>query len=275
MLGEVALTGAGAAVLRAGDHVHADVVLEVQVVAVPRVRVPQRRVPLPVFRVGVRVDHQRVRVRPLQDGVYFFRERVRHCGVGEGVPLGRPLVLLMLARVAAHLREAGIDEDAPAARHVGVNGVEHATARGVDVVAVVDELPHHARGERLPVRVHPVEGAGEGVRVAVGVSVVVAQEGEHVPHAHQPQTHDAGALGCVDQLVDVSWLKAVLQVQVGLGGHDLHLAGGVRPNGGEGPLVRGYLLPLVTLQLPPRQRGAVRVRGLVGADGLVATQWNG
>ena len=208
---------------------------------------------LPVLGAGVGVHDEGIGSRPLEHGVDFLGEGVGDGDEGEGVALRRPVVLLVLARVAPDLGEALVGEDAAAGR-MGLDGVEDGATGLVLVPALVDELADGAAAERLPVAVDLVEGAGEGW-LAVGVDGVVVEEGEEVADAGEAEVHDARALCVVDQLVDPAGLEAAFDVEVD--GRRRQLDAAVRLGGARQlPLGGGDGQTRVLLVLAPGQHGA-------------------
>ena len=227
---------------------------------------------VPVLGVRVRVHDQRVRTGALHHAVARVREGVRRDRVGERVTLRRPLVLLVLAGVAAHLCEPRVREEAPGAGHVRIDGVEDLPPLRVHVIAVVDELADHARAERLPVRVRPLE-ARDGIRRAARVDGVVEQHGHQVADARDAQPHHAGARGFVDEFVDPTGLEPAFHVAGGGRGAHAHRAVDcVRL--GECPGVRrdGYARVALVLAQRHRRVGGIEVERGVGLDARRAAQ---
>src|SRR5262249_62292729 len=96
--------------------VHARGGRDLDVASVARIGVGQRDVARPVVALGVQVDDERIRRRALPEALVARRERVGNWDEGERIVLRWPLVLLVLARIAADLGEALVLEDPAAAR---------------------------------------------------------------------------------------------------------------------------------------------------------------
>jgi hypothetical protein len=97
------------------------------------------------------------------------RKRVGDGDEGERIAFRRPLVLLVLARVAADLGEALVLEE-PAAARVRMDTVEHAPTLGVLVPALVDILADHAAAEGGAGAVDLLDVAGPGTVEAASAS---------------------------------------------------------------------------------------------------------
>jgi hypothetical protein len=127
--------------LSAGECIDANIVWDLKVRTNARVYVTQRCVPLPVFRAGMGVHHERIRFRPLQYTIAVFGETIRGNRVSERVALRRPLMLFMLSGIPAHLRKTTVSKKTPGSRDVNIDGVKNFAPRRVHVESVVNKLP--------------------------------------------------------------------------------------------------------------------------------------
>ena len=119
-----------------------------QVVAL-RVGMHQRAAPHPVFRRGLRVEHQRIGVRPLQDRVLLAGQVVGGPRIGEREAVGDvEMVLVLLAARDDRAGEAVVQPLASGARDMRQHAVEHASSSGIGVEAAIDEVAQAAPGLR-------------------------------------------------------------------------------------------------------------------------------
>src|SRR3546814_3185825 len=95
------------------------------------------------------MDHQRVCVRTLEDGVRAAGEMVGAAGVGEREAVDHGVVVLvLLAGQYRQLGEAVVHPHLAGAGDVRQHAVEHPAAVGVGVEALVDEVADAAPGLR-------------------------------------------------------------------------------------------------------------------------------
>ena len=100
-----------------------------------------------VLGLGIHLDDVRARARGGAGGqqpVGPARQRIGRRRERERELVHRVVVVFVLARVAARLREARVDERAAGAADVRRHAVEDAPPRRVLVEALVDEVPDHA-----------------------------------------------------------------------------------------------------------------------------------
>ena len=95
-------------------------------------------------------------------------------------------MFLMLARIAARLREAVVVQETPAAG-VRLQRVEQLAAFDILVPACIDVFARHASGERGPGAIGLVHKTREGIRISGRVLVAKAQEGQRIADAKEPQ----------------------------------------------------------------------------------------
>src|SRR5215471_14557980 len=114
--------------------VHTGVLRNLDITGVARVRMGERYVAHPVVAFGVQVDDQGVGFGPLPEALVTPGKRVGDGDEGEGVVLRRPLVLFVLAWIAADLGEALVLKQAAAAR-VRVHRIEDAPTYRIGVPA--------------------------------------------------------------------------------------------------------------------------------------------
>jgi hypothetical protein len=194
---------------QAGQEVGPDVLRQVERLA--------RRVGREKGDAGLKVLGIRVRVHDLraaagrgraapEDAVRPAAERVRADRVGEGELVARIKVVLVIARVAAGLGEAGVHEALARAGDVRDDAVEHAPPRLVLVETLVDEVAQEASAlgdaERVGVAHRGPAVRRERIGNPVRRAGLVAEEGDHVARRGEAEAQDLGVPGGVDELVD-------------------------------------------------------------------------
>ena len=198
---------------RPGEVVHARRLGDLDVPAVARVRMGQRHVAHPIVAFGVQVNDQRIGLGPLPEAFIAPGKRVGDGDEGEGVVLRRPLMLFVLAWVAADLREALVLKQAATAR-VRMHRIEDAPAGRVHVPALIDVFADDASAQGGAGAVDLLDVAGQRMRVPGGVVGLVAQQREEVTDTEEAEIHHARAFRLVDEFVDPARLEAALDVEV-------------------------------------------------------------
>ena len=135
----------------------------------------------------------------VEQGTLRPGHRVGLRGVGEREHLRDDV-----AYVLGWLAEAQVELAAHPARHMGYDAVQRRTVLFILVDAGVDVLAEEASALGAAYGIGVVNSPGEGVsRRDRGVF----QEGDCIPHCHEPQPHDAADVGGVDQLVNLPRLE--------------------------------------------------------------------
>ena len=165
----------------------------------------QRSRLLPIFGGRVGFDHQRIGAVSAHQRAGFAGERIGDLSRAEGKPVLGIVVVFVLGRCAARLREGMIGEDLSGASGVRIDAVEHLAPPQILVHAELDMVAQEAAGLRAAEGDRMADAAAlprDRIGRSLLVGAFVAQERHHVARRGIAHADDSCPCRLVPQLVD-------------------------------------------------------------------------